>query len=71
MHFDITGQKAYVSDGPYRNQLGIVKRDGTEKNSIYKIVINNVDIDVELKDIILVDVDVRQFHDWCERNGYS
>ncbi|WP_369902621.1 DUF3912 family protein [Bacillus manliponensis] len=70
MNFDITGQKAYVNDGPYRNQMGIIKRIGSEEKSIYKIVINNIDIDVELKDIILVDVDVRQFHDWCEQNGY-
>jgi len=25
---------------------------------------------VELKDIVLVGVDVRQFHEWCEHNGY-
>lgn len=34
------------------------------------IVIDGQNIDVELKDIVLVGVDVGQFHEWCEQNGY-
>ncbi|HDX9577623.1 TPA: DUF3912 family protein [Bacillus pseudomycoides] len=70
MNFDITGQKAYVKDGPNRNQIGIIKRNGAESSSEYVIVIDGMDIDIELKDIVLIDVDVRQFHDWCEEQGY-
>ncbi|MEI4800305.1 DUF3912 family protein [Bacillus sp. NPDC077411] len=70
MNFDITGQKAYVKDGPHRNQIGIIKRDSAENSAKYVIVIDGMDIDIELKDIVLIDVDVRQFHDWCEEQGY-
>lgn len=70
LNFDITGQKAYVKEGPYRNQIGIVKRNDTESITKYAIVIDDMNIDIELKDIVLIDVDVRQFHDWCEEHGY-
>ena len=70
LNFDITGQKAYVKDGPHRNQIGIIKRNSAENSAKYVIVIEGMDIDVELKDIVLIDVDVRQFHDWCEEQGY-
>lgn len=70
LNFDITGQKAYVKDGPHRNQIGIIKRDSAENSAKYVIVIDGMDIDIELKDIVLIDVDVRQFHDWCEEQGY-
>ncbi|MDM5189959.1 DUF3912 family protein [Bacillus sp. DX4.1] len=70
MNFDITGQKAYVKDGPYRNQVGIVKRKGVQENPDFIIVIDDKAIDVELKDIVLLGVDVRQFHEWCDQNGY-
>ncbi len=70
LNFDITGQKAYVKDGPHRNQIGTIKRNSTEKGAKYVIVIDGMDIDIELKDIVLIDVDVRQFHDWCEEQGY-
>ncbi|MFJ8527877.1 DUF3912 family protein [Bacillus sp. NPDC094106] len=66
MNFDITGQKAYVKDGPHRNRIGIIKRKGPN----FVIVIDGQNIDVELKDIVLVGVDVWQFHEWCEQNGY-
>ncbi|MBJ3788063.1 DUF3912 family protein, partial [Bacillus sp. OA1] len=36
----------------------------------FAIVIGEQIIDVELKDIVLVGVDVGQFHKWCEQNGY-
>ncbi|MDM5156447.1 DUF3912 family protein [Bacillus sp. DX1.1] len=70
MNFDITGQKAYVKDGPYRNQIGVVKRKGTQEEPNFIIVIDGQNIDVELKDIVLVGVDVRKFHEWCDQNGY-
>lgn len=70
LNFDIIGQKAYVKDGPHRNQIGIIKRTSTENGAKYAIVIDGMDIDIELKDIVLIDVDVRQFHDWCEEQGY-
>ena len=38
--------------------------------SQFAIVIGEQVIDVELKDIVLVGVDVGQFHKWCEQNGY-
>ncbi|KEK26180.1 DUF3912 family protein [Bacillus gaemokensis] len=70
MNFDITGQKAYVKDGPHRNRIGIVKQKGKQEGQNFIIVIDDQMIDVELKDIVLVGVDVRQFHEWCEQNGY-
>ncbi|MBC6974457.1 DUF3912 family protein [Bacillus sp. Xin] len=70
MNFDITGQKAYVKDGPYRNRIGIVKQKEKTEGTSFIIVIDDQIIDVELKDIVLVGVDVGQFHEWCERNGY-
>ncbi|MBO1579117.1 MULTISPECIES: DUF3912 family protein [Bacillus] len=70
MNFDITGQKAYVKDGPYRNRLGIIKQKEKQEEPNFIIVIDGQNIDVELKDIVLVGVDVRQFHEWCEQNGY-
>lgn len=69
LNFDIIGQKAYVKDGPYRNQIGIIKRKGKDVPD-FIIVINDKVIDIELKDIVLLGVDVRQFHEWCEQNGY-
>ncbi|KFN03645.1 DUF3912 domain-containing protein [Bacillus clarus] len=70
MNFDIVGQKAYVKDGPYRNRIGIVKKKEEQLEPHFIIVIGDQNIDVELKDIVLVGVDVRQFHEWCEQNGY-
>ncbi len=70
LNFDITGQKAYVKDGPYRNRLGIIKQKEKQEEPNFIIVIDGQNIDVELKDIVLVGVDVRQFHEWCEQNGY-
>ena len=70
LNFDITGQKAYVKDGPHRNQIGVIKRNDTKSSTEYAIVIDDMNIDIELKDIVLIDVDVRQFHDWCEEQGY-
>ncbi len=64
--FDIIGQKAYINHGPYRNQLGIVDK---KKPSGYVLKVGYTYLDVELKDLVLVDVDVAQFHDWCEKNG--
>ncbi|PEI92205.1 hypothetical protein CN679_13285 [Bacillus pseudomycoides] len=70
LNFDITGQKAYVKDGPYRNRIGIVKQKEKQEGSSFFLVIDDQVVDVELKDIVLVGVDVRQFHEWCEHNGY-
>ncbi|PFA19367.1 hypothetical protein CN373_17325 [Bacillus cereus] len=70
LDFDITGQKAYVKDGPYRNRIGIVKQKEQQAEPNFIIVIDGQNIDVELKDIVLVGVDVGQFHEWCEQNGY-
>ena len=70
LNFDITGQKAYVKDGPHRNRIGIVKQKEQQEEPNFIIVIDGQNIDVELKDIVLVGVDVRQFHEWCEQNGY-
>lgn len=70
LNFDIVGQKAYVKDGPYRNRIGIVKKKEEQLEPHFIIVIGDQNIDVELKDIVLVGVDVRQFHEWCEQNGY-
>lgn len=70
LNFDITGQKAYVKDGPYRNRIGIIKKKEKQSGPNFIIVIDDQAIDVELKDIVLVGVDVRQFHEWCEQNGY-
>ncbi len=67
LNFDIIGQKAYVNHGPHQNQMGIVMRKST---SGYELIIgNHTTLDVELKDLVLVDVDFREFHDWCEKNG--
>ncbi|MFX3624898.1 MAG: DUF3912 family protein [Ectobacillus sp.] len=68
MDFDIIGQKAYVKYGPYQNQMGIVKRKDTSQFTL--VIEGDIAIEVELRDLILVDVDFRQFHDWCEKNGY-
>lgn len=70
LNFDIIGQKAYIKDGPYRNRIGIVKQKGKQEGSNFFLVIDEQIVDVELKDIVLVGVDVRQFHEWCEQNGY-
>ncbi|CAM3897734.1 DUF3912 family protein [Bacillus paramycoides] len=70
MNFDIVGQKAYIKDGPHRNRIGIVKKKEKQLETYFVIVIGDQSIDVELKDIVLVGVDVRQFHEWCEQNGY-
>ncbi len=70
LNFDIVGQKAYIKDGPYRNRIGIVKKKEKQLETYFVIVIGDQSIDVELKDIVLVGVDVRQFHEWCEQNGY-
>jgi hypothetical protein len=67
LNFDIIGQKAYVNHGPHRNQMGIVKRKGIAG---YELTIgDHIAVNVELKDLILVDVDLRDFYDWCEKNG--
>lgn len=70
LNFDIVGQKAYIKDGPHRNRIGIVKKKEKQLETYFVIVIGDQSIDVELKDIVLVGVDVRQFHEWCEQNGY-
>ncbi|PFD45736.1 DUF3912 domain-containing protein [Bacillus cereus] len=70
LNFDIVGQKAYIKDGPHRNRIGIVKKKEKQLETYFVIVIDDQSIDVELKDIVLVGVDVRQFHEWCEQNGY-
>ncbi|MDH4420433.1 MULTISPECIES: DUF3912 family protein [Bacillus] len=70
MNFDIVGQKAYIKDGPHRNRIGIVRKNEEQLKSHFVIVIGEQSIDVELKDIVLVGVDVGQFHKWCEQNGY-
>jgi hypothetical protein len=70
LNFDIVGQKAYIKDGPYRNRIGIVKKNEEQENSYFAIVIGEQSVEVELKDIVLVGVDVGQFHKWCEQNGY-
>lgn len=70
MNFDIVGQKAYIKDGPYRNRIGIVKKSEEQLEPHFAIVIGEQSVDVELKDIVLVGVDVGQFHKWCEQNGY-
>ncbi|HDR7791977.1 TPA: DUF3912 family protein [Bacillus luti] len=70
MNFDIVGQKAYIKDGPYRNQIGVVKKSEKQLETNFVIVIGEQSIEVELKDIVLVGVDVGQFHKWCEQNGY-
>ncbi|WP_459499445.1 DUF3912 family protein [Bacillus sp. C1] len=70
MNFDITGQKAYIKDGPYRNRIGIVQQKEKQEGTNFIIVIDDHIVVVELKDIVLVGVDVRQFHEWCEKNGY-
>ncbi|CAM3841837.1 DUF3912 domain-containing protein [Bacillus cereus] len=70
MNFDIVGQKAYIKDGPHRNRIGIVRKNEEQLKSHFVIVIGEQSIDVELKDIVLVGVDVGQFHTWCEQNGY-
>lgn len=70
LNFDIVGQKAYIKDGPHRNRIGIVKKSETKLESQFAIAIGEQIIDVELKDIVLVGVDVGQFHKWCEQNGY-
>ena len=54
----------------HRNRIGIVKKNETKLASQFAIVIGEQIIDVELKDIVLVGVDVGQFHKWCEQNGY-
>ncbi|MBJ6949712.1 DUF3912 family protein, partial [Vibrio cholerae] len=46
------------------------KKNETKLESQFAIVIGEQSIDVELKDIVLVGVDVGQFHKWCEQNGY-
>lgn len=70
LNFDIVGQKAYIKDGPYRNRIGIVKKNEEQENPHFAIVIGEQSVEVELKDIVLVGVDVGQFHKWCEQNGY-
>ncbi len=70
LNFDIVGQKAYIKDGPYRNQIGVVKKSEKQLETNFVIVIGEQSIEVELKDIVLVGVDVGQFHKWCEQNGY-
>ncbi len=70
LNFDIVGQKAYIKDGPHRNRIGIVRKNEEQLKSHFVIVIGEQSIDVELKDIVLVGVDVGQFHTWCEQNGY-
>ncbi|MDR4983100.1 MULTISPECIES: DUF3912 family protein [Bacillus cereus group] len=70
MNFDIIGQKAYIKDGPYRNRIGIVRKNEEQLKSHFAIIIGEQSIDIELKDIVLVGVDVGQFHKWCEQNGY-
>ncbi len=70
LNFDIVGQKAYIKDGPHRNRIGIVRKNEEQLKSHFVIVIGEQSIDVELKDIVLVGVDVGQFHKWCEQNGY-
>ncbi len=70
LNFDIIGQKAYIKDGPYRNRIGIVRKNEEQLKSHFAIIIGEQSIDIELKDIVLVGVDVGQFHKWCEQNGY-
>ncbi|GAB6429607.1 MULTISPECIES: DUF3912 family protein [Bacillus] len=70
MNFDIVGQKAYIKDGPYRNRIGIVKKNEEQESPRFAIVIGEQSVEIELKDIVLVGVDVGQFHTWCEQNGY-
>ena len=70
LNFDIVGKKAYKKDGPHRNRIGIVRKNEEQLKSHFVIVIGEQSIDVELKDIVLVGVDVGQFHTWCEQNGY-
>ncbi|PEI85256.1 hypothetical protein CN678_16285 [Bacillus toyonensis] len=70
LNFDIVGQKAYIKDGPHRNRIGIVKKNEEHLKPHFAIIIGEQSIDVELKDIVLVGVDVGQFHKWCEQNGY-
>jgi ribosomal protein S4E len=70
LNFDIVGQKAYIKDGPHRNRIGTVKKNEKQLESHFAIVIGEQSIAVELKDIVLVGVDVGQFHKWCEQNGY-
>ncbi|MCP8967106.1 DUF3912 family protein [Ectobacillus ponti] len=68
MSFDIAGQKAYVKHGPYRNRIGIIQREG---RGVYALVMNDgAHVHVEFQDLVLVDVDYRDFHEWCEQNGY-
>lgn len=67
LNFDIIGQKAYISYGPYQNQLGVVQ-EGNGPSYTLEIG-NQVSVSVELKDLVLVDVDYRKFHEWCEQNG--
>ncbi|MFD3447739.1 DUF3912 family protein [Microbacteriaceae bacterium 4G12] len=69
MNFDITGQKAYMKHGPHQNRMGIIKRG--IGHTEYTLVIGDAfHIDVALNDLVLVDVDLKAFHDWCEQNGY-
>jgi hypothetical protein len=71
LDFDITGQKAYMKNGPHRDQLGMVKRNFAGSGTEYTLIIGGeLYVDVELQDLVLVDVDFKEFHDWCERNGY-
>jgi hypothetical protein len=69
--FDIIGKKAYLKHGPYRNQLGIIERNKRSGSTDYSLIIDeNIHVDVELSELVLVDVNFKDFHDWCENNGY-
>ncbi|WP_326317213.1 DUF3912 family protein, partial [Bacillus thuringiensis] len=55
---------------PHRNRIGIVQKNETTLASQVAMVMGEQIIDAELKAIVLVGVDVGQFHKWCEQNGY-
>lgn len=67
LNFDIIGKKAYINFGPYQNQLGVVQEGNASRYALE--IGENIIVNVELKDLVLVDVDFRQFHEWCEQNG--
>ncbi|MBO9129660.1 DUF3912 family protein [Bacillus sp. 165] len=71
MEFDIVGKKAYLKYGPHSYQLGIIGRNKQGNSTEYSLTIDDViHIEVELKELVLVDVSFKDFHDWCEKNGY-
>ncbi len=70
LNFDIVGQKSIYKRWTASEPNWNCKENETKLESQFAIVIGEQIIDVELKDIVLVGVDVGQFHKWCEQNGY-